>query len=99
MFLEAHVPAADGTCAIDIGISLAESADADIISWAEIRHAGQRIVEDCVGGAVSRYPGLGGINRYHGMSGKNVPTPSPAKLHQKGHKRVVVEPEEGRGYH
>ena len=44
------------------------AADADIGSWAQIRDAAQRIIGDCVEGSASRYPGLGGINRYLGMS-------------------------------
>ncbi|CAF9926272.1 MAG: hypothetical protein HETSPECPRED_006288 [Heterodermia speciosa] len=57
----------DGTCAIDIAIGSLGRADADIVSWGEIRVSAQRIVDDCVEGTERRNPGLGGVIRYLGQ--------------------------------
>ena len=52
------------------------AADADIVSWAEIRDAAQRIIDGCVEGSAGRSPGLGGINRYLGTSKNFLAHPS-----------------------
>ena len=68
-YLNAHIVAADGTCAIDIGMGSLGSADADVVSWSILRDAAHHLVDECVLGSPQRNPGLGGINRYLGMSG------------------------------
>ena len=53
------------------------AADADIVSWSILRDAAHRIIDECVVGSPQRDPGLGGINRYLGMSGHHLIDPIP----------------------